>query len=133
MKLLSRLMGRLKTRHMPFVVIRMSRRGHHYYSVLADSSGFEFVFRNEHNHWSTVSPTLARRILEGAQLKKAARSHRGLAEKFLRLATNNLVGSESSWEVSHEFRYPTRDIALQVERKILDKSWSDGDGDSDDR
>jgi len=132
-KLLSSLIGRLKTRHMPIVVIRMSRRGHHYYSVLADSSGFEFVFRNEHNRWSTVSPTLARRILEGAQLEKASRSHQGSAERFLRLATDNLVGSGSSWEVSHEFRYPTRDIALQVERAILDKSWSDGDGDSDDR
>ena len=118
---------------MPFIVVRMSRRGHHYYSILADSSGFEFIFRNDHSHWSTVSPTLARRILEGSHIENAARSHRKSARNFLQLATDNLVGNGSSWEISHEIGYPTRDIALQAERKILDKSWANGEGDSDDR
>jgi hypothetical protein len=101
----------------------MSRRGHHYFSILASNSGFEFVFRSGHDHWSTISPSLAKRTLEQNQLDGESNEQPSSVQGYLKLAKSSLVSDDSSWEISGEFGYESRVQALKVEREILDISW----------
>ena len=120
----SRLMERFKRSNSDFKAVRMSRRGHHYYSILASSSDFEFVFRNGHDHWSTISPSLAKRILGQSGLDSDSSKQPSSAQGYLKLATSSLVSSDSSWEISGEFGYENRAQALTAERNVLDISWA---------
>jgi hypothetical protein len=118
-----RLIERFKRSNSTFVAVHMSRRGHHYFSILASNSGFEFVFRSGHDHWSTISPSLAKRTLEQNQLDGESNEQPSSVQGYLKLAKSSLVSDDSSWEISGEFGYESRVQALKVEREILDISW----------
>ena len=120
MKVLRRIFHRPDKSNLEFIVVRMSRKNHHFYSILATNTGFEYIFRNGTNHWSTISPSYVKRILEH-HLNEQKRPFPTTAKEFLKLA---YFEDSLNWQVSKEFNYATRDEALKVEREILDISWA---------
>ena len=120
MKALSRIFYRTDKSNLEFIVVRMSSNNHHFYSILATDAGFEYIFRNGTDHWSTISPAFGKRILDH-YLNERERPYPGTAKEFLKLA---YFEDSSHWQASKEFKYATRDEALKVEREILDISWA---------
>lgn len=115
------------------LVGRVSRNGHHYYSVLADDQGFEFIFRNGHDRWSTISQPLAKKILLRNDQKIAwyankAKAHLRIASKGILVTQDKIRG----WEMSKPIKYSSRDNAVFEERLVLDLSWAKAEkGNSD--
>jgi hypothetical protein len=124
MNILSKLFKGSDPRNWPYLVIRISRQGHHYYSILAWDGNFEFVFQNGHDSWSTVSPSLANRIremnVEGIIGNSLAKSK----ESFVEIATIGTQDTGSSWLKSAPIFYDSKEEALKIERAVLDKSWA---------
>ena len=102
----------------------MSRGGHHYYTILASDLGFEYVFRNGTDRWSTISPSFASRLLEKNREGKMGNQIASNRKQFLQLAIGSIESGPTSWNPSKEISYPNREIALTAERKILDISWA---------
>lgn len=103
-----------------FLVVRMSKDGHHFYSILASDSSFEFVFRSGHDHWSTISPSFAKRTMR--LIEESDNQKNNSTKKYLdRVLT--LLASDT-WGASGVFKYASHEDALAVERKVLDNSWS---------
>ena len=112
-----------------FLVARMSRDGHHFYSILASDSNFEFVFRSGHENWSTISPSFAKRtmrLIEESDGQKP-NSARQYLDRVLTLLLQN------TWSASSEFKYASREDALAAERKVLDNSWSELESDNNEK
>ena len=107
----------------------MSRDGHHFYSILASDSNFEFVFRSGHEHWSTISPSFAKRIMR--LIEESDCQKLNSAKKYIDRVLTLLVSG--SWSASSVFNYASREDALAFERKVLDNSWSSKERDSDDK
>jgi hypothetical protein len=98
----------------------MSRDGHHFYSILASDSSFEFVFRSGHDHWSTISPSFAKRtmrLIEESDSQKLNSTKKYLDRVLTLLASD-------TWGASGVFKYASHEGALAAERKVLDNSWS---------
>ena len=102
----------------------MSNHGHHYYTILASDSGFEFVFQNGKDHWSSISPTLAVGLIEKNRAGKMGLRAATNRKQFLELAIGSIRSMNSSWMPSKEVIYTTREQALAAEREILDISWA---------
>ena len=64
---LAKIFPRKNDTYSGFAAVRMSKHGHHYYTILASDSGFEYVFQNGKDRWSTISPNLAFRLIEKKQ------------------------------------------------------------------
>lgn len=107
----------------------MSRDGHHYYSILASDSNFEFVFRSGHEHWSTISPSFAKRTMRLIEESNSEKPNS--AKQYLDRVLILLV--QNTWSASSEFKYASREDALAFERKVLDNSWASKESDSDDK
>ena len=107
----------------------MSRGGHHYYSILANESGFEFVFRNGHDRWSTISPSTAKRLIANHQSRKVGKSLPTSTKEWIKLATH---GETGGWQASKAINYRSSEEALLIERAILDTSWDGKEGISHD-
>jgi len=114
-----------------FLVVRVSRKGHHYYSILASENGFEYVFRNGHDRWSTISPSFAKRVLEHSKKDTGSGFNPKSSKDFLTIATRDYHENSSSWKVSNTFTYTGREEAIRVEREILDDSWANVEGELD--
>ena len=112
--------------------VRMSKHGHHYYSILASNSGFEFVFQNGKDRWSTISAPLAKRTIDANREGNIGNQVATNRMQFLELAIGDAGSSVSSWEVSEVIYYKTRDEAIELERKILDISWANAEDKLDD-
>lgn len=112
-----------------FLVARMSKDGHHFYSILASDSNFEFVFRSGHEHWSTISPSFAKRTMRLIEESNAQKPKS--AKKYLNRVLTVLASD--TWMASDIFKYVNREDALAFERKVLDKSWSSIESDNDDK
>ncbi len=123
MKIVQRLFKVKQKMDYPFDVIRMSRGGHHYYSIVAWDGGFEFIFRNGFDRWSTISPSFAKRIqtrnLEGKMGKSIAKTK----NDFLELAALGAGSEGSHWIISEPIQYRTKEQAIESERSVLDASW----------
>ena len=102
-----------------FSVVRMFRNGHHFYSILVTDSGFEYVFRNGHNRWSTISPSDAKRRIKHYQSSNPGKPLPTSRKQWIRLAAY----TKASWEASKEVNYTSREEALLIERGILVASW----------
>jgi hypothetical protein len=102
----------------------MSKNGHHFYTILASNSSFEYVFRNGHDRWSTISPSLARRIIEKNKDGEIGNQIASDRKQFLELAIGSGGIAGSPWATSKEFNYTTRELALRAEREILDSAWA---------
>jgi hypothetical protein len=102
----------------------MSKSGHHYYTILASDSGFEYVFQNGKDRWSTISPNLAIRLIEKNREGSIGLQPATNRKQFLELAIGSSGGVSSSWMPSKEILYTTRELALSTEREILDVSWA---------
>ena len=111
----------------------MSKHGHHYYTILASDSNFEFVFQNGQDRWSTISPSLADRLIEKNREGKIGDQVASDRKQFLELAIGSIENSGSSWTPSNEITYTTRELALTAEREILDISWSNAKDKLDDQ
>ena len=129
--MLEKIVSRFNRSQTNFLVARISRRGHHYFSILASRDGFEYVFRNGHDRWSTISPSFAKRILERNQEKISSRKSPMTPNDYLKMATDIHRGDSSQWKVSKPILYSDREEALRLERTILDLSWTNADGDTD--
>ena len=108
------------------LVGRVSRSGHHYYSILCDDSGFEFIFRSGHDRWSTISPSFAKKILLKHNRKKLWPFNK--AKEFLRIASEGILANQNDlngWQISRPIKYSSRDKAINEERSLLDKSWEE--------
>ena len=127
MGLRSRLLKKNRRSNSGLVAVRMSKNDHHYYSILASDSGFEFVFQNGQDRWSTISASLASRIISGNQEGKIGTRIASNQSEFLKLAIGNTESGTSSWVSSEEIYYPSRESALLAERKILDLSWQNAE------
>lgn len=106
------------------VAVRMFRSGHHYYTILASDSGFEYVFQSGKERWSTISPSLATRLINKNKDGKIGGRPATNRKQFLELAIGISGDASSSWVPSEEFVYLTRSEALATEREILDASWA---------
>ena len=104
-----------------FTAVRMFRDGHHFYTILASDSSFEYVFQNGKDRWSTISPSFANRTLEKNREGKYGRQIASSRKQFLELAIG--IGA-SPWTPSKEISYLNRELALTAEREILDISWA---------
>jgi len=127
MRFLNPLNQRSRSRSI-FLVARMSKDGHHFYSILASDSSFEFVFRSGHEHWSTISPSFAKRtmrLIEESDVQKP-----NSPKKYLDRVLTLLMSD--TWSASSGFKYANREDALAFERKVLDNSWASKESDSDD-
>jgi hypothetical protein len=102
----------------------MSRGGHHFYTILASDSSFEFVFQNGKVRWSTISPSSARRVIQRNREGEIGNQIASDRKQFLKLAIFNGGTGSSSWTASKEIIYATRELALRAEREILDISWA---------
>ena len=107
-----------------FAAVRMSRGGHHFYTILASDSSFEFVFQNGKVRWSTISPSSARRVIQRNREGEIGNQIASDRKQFLKLAIFNGGTGSSSWTASKEIIYATRELALRAEREILDISWA---------
>ena len=125
MEFLRRFVSRNQQSAGGFSVVRMSRGGHHYYSILANESGFEFVFRNGHDRWSTISPSTAKRLIANHQSSKVGKSLPTSTKQWIKLAT---LGETGGWQASKVNNYKSSEEALLIERAILDTSWEDKKG-----
>lgn len=112
-----------------FLVVRMSKDGHHFYSILASDSNFEFVFRSGHEHWSTISPSFAKRTMRLIEESNGQKPNS--AKKYLGRVLPLLMSD--TWSASSGFKYASREAALTFERKVLDNSWGSKESDSDDK
>ena len=112
-----------------FLVVRMYKDGHHFYSILASDSNFEFVFRSGHDHWSTISPSLAKRTLGLIQESDGQKPNS--AKKYLNRVLTVLASD--TWMASDVFKYANQEDALAFERKVLDNSWSSIESENDDK
>ena len=112
-----------------FLVARMSKDDHHFYSILASDSNFEFVFRSGHEHWSTISPSFAKRTMR--LIEESDGQKPNSAKKYLGRVLTLLVSD--TWSASSVFKYASREDALAFERKVLDNSWGSEESDSDDK
>ena len=112
-----------------FLVVRMSKDGHHFYSILASDSSFEFVFRSGHENWSTISPSFAKRTMR--LIEESDGQKHNSAKKYLDQVLTLLVSD--TWSASSGFKYASREDALAIERKVLDNSWASKESDSDDK
>jgi len=112
-----------------FLVARMSKDGHHFYSILASDSNFEFVFRSGHEHWSTISPSFAKRTMR--LIEESDGQKPNSAKKYLDRVLTLLMSD--TWSASSGFKYANREDALAFERKVLDNSWASKESDSDDK
>ncbi len=128
MRILKRLAVHFSKSNLEFMVVRISRDGHHHYSILASRNGFEYVFRNGHDHWSTISPSFARRILERNKEEISSRTTSMTAKDYVKIA---FLGESWGWEKSNVIFYLNREEALRVERDVLDKSWANAEGEYD--
>lgn len=124
MSLFAKLFARRSSSNSDFAAVRMSRGGHHYYTILASDLGFEYVFRNGTDRWSTISPSFANRLLEKNREGKMGNQIASNRKQFLQLAIGSIESGPTSWNPSKEISYPNREIALTAERKILDISWA---------
>lgn len=128
MRILNPLNRRSRSRSR-FLVARMSKNGHHFYSILASDSNFEFVFRSGHDHWSTISPSFAKRtmrLIEESDGQKPKSAKRYLGRVLTLLMSD-------TWNASSGFKYASREDAVAFERKVLDKSWSRMESNNDDK
>lgn len=130
MEFLRRFVSRNQQSAGGFSVVRMSRGGHHYYSILANENGFEFVFRNGHNRWSTISPSTVKRLIQHHQNNKEGEALPSTSKKWIKLAT---LGETGGWHASKIFNYGNKEEALLIERAILDESWEGKEGTSYDK
>ena len=92
--------------------------GEHCYSILADSSGFEYLFPTGVRRWSTVGPSMARMHLEFFRAEIEKRKTKGKTMKsveYLRMAQ-----PESGWYYSKPYKYASRNEAIEIEVAILD-------------
>ena len=121
---LAKIFPRRKDSNSGFAAVRMSKRGHHYYTILASDSGFEYVFQNGKDRWSTISPNLAIRLIEKNREGSTAAQPATNRKQFLELAIGSSGSVSSSWMPSKEIIYTTREQALSAEREILDISWA---------
>jgi hypothetical protein len=112
-----------------FLAVRMSKDGHHFYSILASDSSFEFVFRSGHEHWSTISPSFAKRTMK--LIEESDGQKPNSAKKYLGRVLTILISD--TWSASSVFKYASREDALAFERKVLDNSWSSKESDNDDK
>lgn len=112
-----------------FLAVRMSNDGHHFYSILASDSNFEFVFRSGHDHWSTISPSFAKRTMR--LIQESDGQEPNSAKKYLNRVLTVLTSD--TWMASDVFEYANYEDALAFERKVLDKSWSSIESDNDDK
>jgi hypothetical protein len=115
-----------------FTAVRMSKNGHHFYTILASDSSFEYVFRNGHDRWSTISPSLARRIIEKNKNGEIGSQVASGRKQFLKLAIGSGGIPESPWATSKAVDYLTRELAIKTEREILDISWAGKEDELDD-
>ena len=115
-----------------FTAVRMSKNGHHFYTILASDSSFEYVFRNGHDRWSTISPSLARRIIEKNKDGEIGNQVASDRKQFLKLAIWSGGIAETPWKTSKEVNYSTRELAIKTEREILDISWAGKEDELDD-
>ena len=125
MEFLRRFVSRNPQSARGFSVVRMSRGGHHYYSILANEIGFEFVFRNGHDRWSTISPSVAKRLIQHKQSNKEGKSLPTSAKQWIKLA---MLSETGEWHASKTFNYVSKEEALLIERAILDESWEGKEG-----
>ncbi len=120
----AKLFPRNRISNAEFMAVRMSSRGHHYYTILASDKGFEFVFRSGRDRWSTISPSFASRLIKkniAGEIGSRVASNR---KEFLELAIGTLGNGHSPWTPSKAIPYTTREQALQSETEILDISWA---------
>jgi hypothetical protein len=129
---LARIFSRNGDSNSGFTAVRMSKNGHHFYTILASDSSFEYVFRNGHDRWSTISPSLARRIIEKNKDAEIGNQIASGRKQFLKLAIGSGGIAGSSWETSKEVNYSTRELAIKTEREILDISWAGKEDELDD-
>jgi hypothetical protein len=108
----------------------MFRQGHHFYTILASDSSFEYVFQNGKDRWSTISPSFANRLLEKNRDGKIGSQIASNRKQFLELAIG--IGAPA-WTPSKEISYLNRELALTAERKILDISWANSKDKLDDQ
>jgi hypothetical protein len=130
MEFLRRFVSRNQQSAGGFSVVRMSRGGHHYYSILANENGFEFVFRNGHDRWSTISPSAAKRLIQHYQSNKEGKALPTSTKQWIKLAT---LGETGGWHASKAINYRSSQEALLIERAILDASWEGKKGISHDK
>ena len=128
---LAKVFPRKKVINSEFSAVRMSRDGHHYYTILASDSGFEFVFQTGKDRWSTISPSLASRLIEKNRHGEIGLQIAAGRKQFLNLAIGSIANEETSWTPSKEIVYTTRELALRAEREILDISWAKQEDKSD--
>lgn len=107
----------------PFVVTRISRDDHHHYSIIAWEGGFEFIFRNGFDRWSTISPSFAKGILTRNLEGQMGDSIAETAIEFLELAALGAGAKESKWKQSKPIRYRSKEKAIETERRELDIAW----------
>ena len=123
MKLVPRLF-KVKTKtDYPFAVIRLNREDHHYFSIIAWEGGFEFIFRNGFDRWSTISPSLAKRIQTRNLDGKMGNSIAKTKNDFLELASLGAGLEGSNWKISAPIQYQIKEEAIDSERSVLDASW----------
>ena len=111
----------------PIKVARMVRSDTHFYSILLTRDGFEYVFRSGHDHWSTISHKHGKKIIERDMNGESGRPRANSMKEFLALASHGASSKRrarnSGWQVKKLIKYSSRDQALQVETRVLDKSW----------
>ena len=107
----------------PFIVTRISRDGLHHYSIIAWDGGFEFIFRNGFDSWSTISPSFAKRILARNLEGQMGDARAKTASDFLELAALGAGTKESRWTQSDPIRYRSKENAIEIERQELDIAW----------
>jgi len=132
--MLSRILELVKEstqRRKPFVLVRVLGDGTHLYSILAWEGGFEFVFRNGHERWSTVSPSYARRILEDNAEGKFGKKNPRSAKDFITLTMYVSGEPGTGWKKSSYVYYSSKEEALAKERGILDIAWKKLEGEKD--
>lgn len=103
--------------------VRMSRGGIHFYTILASDSGFEFLFQTGKDRWSTISPSLAKRILDNNRQGKTGKIASNRME-FLNLAIGGAGGMGSHWMPSTRRTYHDRETAIKIELQVLDEAWA---------
>ena len=101
----------------------MKRGEHHYYSIIAWDGGFEFIFRNGFDRWSTISPSFAKRIQTRNLEEKMRKPIAKTKKEFLELASLGAGTERSDWKRSEPIQYQTKELAIETERSVLDASW----------
>lgn len=121
---LAKLFSRSGGANSRYAAVRMSKHGHHFYSILASDFGFEYVFKSGVDRWSTISPSLANRILEKNKNGEIGNQIASNQKQFLALAIGSFENEETPWTPSKVIYYSDRELAIMTEQKILEVSWA---------